>query len=318
MSCPSSTPPQGISPTWLSTAPPGLQDPPRQGGLGGLIRRYPLTGYFVLANLLSWVAWLPYALSNQGMGVWDFDFPALLGTTQLAGVLPGAYLGPIFSAYLVTRLTEGKEGVRRWIGRMTKWQVHWGWYAGAALGVPAVLIVTSLAVSDGAAQVPPMVLLVAYIPGLLLQMITTGLAEEPGWRDFALARMQRRYGPLRATAILGPLWGVWHLPLYLTEWGGYPDVTWQRIGIFVVFASAFSFVITWVFNRTGQSLPLVIVLHVSVNNFMSIIYSDMFPSIADPDSAGMVTLLAGLGAALVVLIATRGKLGYRPEAGRSH
>ncbi|MEV7801625.1 type II CAAX endopeptidase family protein [Microbispora sp. NPDC088329] len=281
-------------------------------GIRGFIRRRPLVGFFALANLMSWAAWLPYVLSNNGLGVWDFDFPSLLGTTQFAGVLPGAYLGPIFAAYIVTRVADGREGVRRWVGRMTKWRVGWVWYLVAALGVPAAIMVTGLALSGDDLRMPPVAALVAYVPSLLLQMVTTGLAEEPGWRDFALPRMQRRFGPLGATVILGPLWGVWHLPLFLSQWGGWPDVTWMRVGEFIAFASVFSVVVTWVFNRTGQSLPLVMLLHVSVNNFMSIVYSGMFPSIDTPEAASHVTLLAATTAAVLVLLATRGRLGYRP------
>ncbi|MEV0613803.1 type II CAAX endopeptidase family protein [Nonomuraea sp. NPDC050404] len=286
-----------------------------QTGLRGFIRRRPLLTFFVLANLLSWVAWLPYVLSATGLGVWDFTFPGGPAASQLLGVLPGAYLGPIFAAFLVTAVTEGRQGLRRWVGRMTKWRVSWVWYLVTALGVPAAIIVTALAVTDGQIHMPPTAVLAAYVPALLLQMVTTGLAEEPGWRDFALARMQRKYGPLRATVILGPLWGLWHLPLFLSAWGGWPDVTWLRIGEFFAFCCVFSVVVTWVFNRTNQSLPLVMLLHVSVNNFMSVAYSDMFPSIATSDKASQVTLLAGTTAALLVLLATRGRLGYRPEAG---
>ncbi|MGP3931167.1 CPBP family intramembrane glutamic endopeptidase [Nonomuraea sp. KM88] len=284
-----------------------------QNGVRGFMRSRPVISFFVLANLLSWVAWAPYVLSNNGLGILDFSFPTLLGTTQFTGVLPGAYLGPVFAAYLVTRVADGKEGVRRWVRRMTRWRVSWIWYLGTALGVPAAVIVTGFALSDEDIHMPPVAALVAYVPGLLIQMATTGLAEEPGWRDFALPRMQRRLGPLGATVVLGPLWGVWHLPLFLSEWGGWPDVTRLRIGEFVAFAVVFSVVVTWVFNRTGQSLPLVMLLHVSVNNFMSIVYSDMFPSIADAEHASRVTLLAGATAAFLLIVATRGRLGYRPD-----
>ncbi len=278
------------------------------------VRRRPLLSFFILANLLSWVAWLPYILSRNGTGVLDFEFPAVLGTSQLLGMLPGAYLGPIFSAYLVTRIAEGKEGVRRWIGRMTKWRVSWVWYLVTAVGVPAAIIATGLALSDGEVTFPPAAVLVAYLPSLLLQMVTTGLAEEPGWRDFALARMQGRFGALGSTIILGPLWGLWHLPLFLSEWGGYPDVSLQRILEFVAFCCTFNVVVTWVFNRTGQSLPLIMLLHVSVNNFMSVAFTEMFPTLATPELASRVTLLAGTTGAVLVLIATRGRLGYRPPA----
>jgi membrane protease YdiL (CAAX protease family) len=125
--------------------------------------------------------------------------------------------------------------------------------------------------------------------------------------------MQRKFGPLGGTLVLGPLWGLWHLPLFFSEWGGWPDVTVLRVAEFVAFACVFSVVVTWVFNRTGQSLPLIMLLHVSVNNFMSVVYSEMFPSLATAEQASQVTLLAGTTAALVVLVATRGRLGYRPE-----
>ncbi|MFG1948087.1 type II CAAX prenyl endopeptidase Rce1 family protein [Nonomuraea sp. NPDC048826] len=285
---------------------------PGQSGIRGLISRRPLLSFFVLANLMSWIAWLPYILSATGLGVLDFAYPSLLGGTQLLGVLPGAYLGPILSAFIVTAVTEGRDGIRRWVRRMTNWRVNWGWYALAGLGVPAAIIAAGLALSDGDVRMPSAALLVGYLPALVIQMVTTGLAEEPGWRDFALPRMQRKYGPLGGTLVLGPLWALWHLPLYLSEWGGWPDVTWTRIGEFVVFCCAFSVVVTWVFNRTNQSLPLIMLLHVSVNNFMSVLYEDMFPSIASIEHASRVTLLAGATAALVVLVATRGRLGYRP------
>lgn len=292
---------------------PPSAEPSAQTGLRGVIRRSPLISFFVLANLMSWVAWVPYILSATGLGVLDFTFPSLLGSTQLLGVLPGAYLGPILAAFIVTSVADGREGVRRWLGRMTKWRVSWVWYLVAGVGVPAAIIITGVAVSDGDIHMPSAMVLVAYLPSLLLQMVTTGLAEEPGWRDFALPRMQRKFGPLGGTLVLGPLWGIWHLPLFFSEWGRWPDVTVMRVAEFVAFACVFSVVVTWVFNRTGQSLPLIMLLHVSVNNFMSVVYSEMFPSLATAEQASQVTLLAGTTAALVVLVATRGRLGYRPE-----
>jgi len=287
---------------------PDVERYPSQGGLKGVIRRSPLISFFVLANLMSWVAWTPYILSATGLGVWDYTLPG----SQLLGVLPGAYLGPILAAFIVTAIADGREGVRRWVGRMTKWRVSWVWYLATFLGVPAALIVAGFTVSGGDIHLPPVMVLVAYLPGLLIQMVTTGLAEEPGWRDFALPRLQRRFGPLGGTIILSPLWALWHLPLFMSEWGGWPDVTWMRIGEFFAFCLVFGVVVTWVFNRTGQSLPLIMLLHVGVNNFMSIAYSEMFPSIDSVVDASRVTLLAGTVAAVVVLVATRGRLGYRP------
>jgi hypothetical protein len=69
------------------------------------------------------------SLSQHGLGVLDIPFPEVLGTAQLAGALPGAYLGPLGAAFLVTALAEGRPGLRRWRGRLFRFGVGWRWYA---------------------------------------------------------------------------------------------------------------------------------------------------------------------------------------------
>jgi membrane protease YdiL (CAAX protease family) len=301
--------------TAVSTvSPPPLTAPPPPG-LRRIIRRRPLLSFFVLANAASWLAWLPYVLSQNGLGVWGFHFPGGPAGSQLLGVLPGAYLGPIGSAFLVTAIADGRAGLRLWAGRLWRWRVSWKWYAGILLGVPAGMVVSTLAFSHGTAHLPSALALIALAPGLLMQMVTTGLAEEPGWRDFALPRLQRRIGPLRAALLLGVLWGVWHLPLFLTEWGGYPHAQWYRPIEFVVLCVVLNIVMAWVFNRTGESLPMAMLLHVSLNNFASIAWSEVFPGLG-AETLQHSLLLAAAGGAAVLLVATRGRLGYRAAAAR--
>lgn len=284
---------------------------PRRAGVRGLIGRHPIVSFFALAIALSWAAWTPYVLSESGLGLAHFNFPVILGNTQLSGVLPGAYLGPILSAFLVTAAAGGRPGLREWAGRLLRWRVNWRWYAGTLIGVPAVLTLSSAALSGGRIQSPTTTVLMAYLPFLLLEMVTTGLAEEPGWRDFALPRLQRRFGALGATAILGPLWGAWHLPLFLTEWGGWPHVTPLMPLEFLATCCLFSVVMTWLFNRSGESLPIAMIAHTSVNTFLSTAWTQMFPTL-DAADASTAFLLASAVAAIIALAATRGRLGYGP------
>ncbi|MFD4350187.1 CPBP family intramembrane glutamic endopeptidase [Streptomyces coelicoflavus] len=287
-------------------APPGSTAGER--GVRGSIRHRPLIWFFALAYGLSWAAWSPYILSENGVGVWDFVFPGGRAGSQLLGVLPGAYLGPVTAALLVTSITEGRAGLRVWRGRMTRFRVSWRWYLLVLLSVPAALILSSAALAGETPVLPAATVLAAYLPALLIQMITTGLAEEPGWREFAMPRMQKRYGALVATFVVGPVWGAWHLPLFLTEWGGGPDVALIEPVEFIATTIAFSVVMTWVFNKSGESMPLVMLLHCGVNNFLSTAWSDMFPSLTDSDAAHTFFLAAVAGAA-ILLVATRGRLG---------
>ncbi|MFC9749816.1 hypothetical protein [Streptomyces niveus] len=77
---------------------------------------------------------------------------------------------------------------------------------------------------------------------------------------------------------------------------------------FVVTALAFNAVMTWVFNRSGESM----LLHTSVDNFVSMVWSDMFPKLTGKQSS-QAFLLAAVTAALILLAATRGRLGFVPE-----
>jgi membrane protease YdiL (CAAX protease family) len=290
---------------------PGTRPP--TSGVRGLIARHPLLAFASLAIAGSWIAWLPYIMSPHGLGLWDIDFPEILGSAQLSGVLPGAYLGPIAAAFLVTAVTEGRPGLKRWASRLWRWRVGGRWYALALVGVPVVVLASGAAFSGGDIHAPSLLALAAYVPALLLQMVTTGLAEEPGWRDFALPRLQRRHGPLVASLVLGPLWAFWHLPLFLSDWGGWPEAHWTRPLYFTGFCIAFTIIITWVFNRTRESLPLIVLLHVGVNNTSSVLWPEMFPTIDGETSILALMVAAAIGAAVLIAV-TRGRLGLPTAA----
>jgi uncharacterized protein len=173
------------------------------------------------------------------------------------------------------------------------------------VGVPAILAAGTLVVSPEAAsglRLPAMGVLLAYVPFLVLQMLTTALAEEPGWRDFALVRHQRQHGPLVGT-------------LLLTDWGRENGETNpSNILSFVLFALLLSIFITWVFNRTRGSLPLAMLVHASNNNFASVMLFAVFTTV---NPYGPILSWAGVvgfsAVDLVLVAATRGRLGYRPE-----
>lgn len=301
----------------LASRPPGAATTASSGprprvALADAVRARPLVWFFSLAFAISWLGWLPYVFSSSGLGLLPYDVPALLGTTQLVGVLPGAYLGPFTAALVVTAVAEGRPGLRAWAGRLLRWRVSWRWYAVVLLAVPAVALLATAALPAAGGSVQQLTLAAAltYLPVLVLQFFTTAVAEEPGWRDFALPRLQRRHGPVPGTAILGVLWGCWHLPLFLTAWGG-PDVAWWMPVEFVALCVPLSLVMTWVFNRTGQSLPIVMIMHASINTTFTVLWPVLFSQLDYAKDTLHAVLLASTVTAVLLLVATRGRLGLR-------
>jgi uncharacterized protein len=210
----------------------------------GIIRRHPLTAYFILAFGLAWWPW-PLTVLNP----------------QSVAILPWS---PIVAAFIVTAIVCGRRGVKELLSAMVRWRVGLVWYL-VALLLPTVLVVASVYVAAAmGAPTPPNSHLAEWytaIPTFFTTLIVAGpLTEEPGWRGFALPRMQERQSALVASLVLGIVWASWHLPLVLT------DLTGQRPLIqYFILLTAQSVLFTWLYNNTRGSVLLAILFHTAFN-----------------------------------------------------
>ncbi len=276
-----------------------------------LMQRHPLVCYFVMAYGFSWLGWLPYILSLSGLGILHVQL------SQFA-TLPGAYLGPLLSGFLMTAAMEGKPGVHRLLRRFILWRVGWQWYLVILIGIPATIFLGFLTQPGAVAALHfPFLQLLLFFPLLLvMEIFTSGLAEEPGWRGFALPHLQHRYGPLVGTIILGLLWGAWHLPLFLTGWA--LSVSGLEICEFMLAAICIAIVITWVFNHTRGSLLMVALLHATVDAFNTVAAMTGLFSMQWMQKNNYLALLIAFGvAALLLIVVTRGRLGYQRASSSS-
>ena len=145
-----------------------------------------------------------------------------------------------------------------------------------------------------------------YVPGVILG---GPLFEEPGWRGFALPRLQPLHGLLVGTLILGLLWALWHLPEFMVpswaaESGGSSPIA---IVKFCIVGIALAIILTWVFNNTKGSVLMAILVHTSVDAPFR-----PFSVLLGP-SETMNSILLSFGVlALVLVVLTRGRLGYQP------
>jgi membrane protease YdiL (CAAX protease family) len=103
----------------------------------------------------------------------------------------------------------------------------------------------------------------------LNNFIYGGLSEEPGWRGFALPRLQARFSPLVSSLLLGVLWAVWHAP---ARFGGIEakSVSDTLVEWFLIILV--SVIFTWLFNRTDGSVLVTALIHPAMNttgNFLT-------------------------------------------------
>jgi uncharacterized protein len=247
-----------------------------------LVRRYPLIAFFILAVALSWWAWIFYAVD--------------LSPNPIVG------FGPFLAALVVLAVTEGKSGVIGLLRRMVRWRVGLQWYA-VALLLPVVVTLTAAALNvyllgaqrtstaadlGGWSSFLQMFFLWLLIPGL------AGTWEEPGFRGYALPRLQFRYSALVASLILGVLWAFWHLPFVVTG-----EDTWIDA---ILFTIEWSIVYTWLFNNARGSVLIVMLFHNMNNSFSSGFIGQMFSGADSVNQAWLRLLLWGLVAVVLVVV----------------
>jgi membrane protease YdiL (CAAX protease family) len=292
----------------MATAAPEQPDAPRTG-IKALLARHPLIFYFIIAYAFSWLASMPLVLSEDGACLLSYRSPLGLYTT----IAIASFVGPFLSAFIMTGITEGSEGVGRLLRQLVLWRVGLRWYLFALIGLPTIMVL-SVIFLPGALESFRGLAALAPVPSVVLFVyiffLGGPLGEEPGWRGFALPHLQRRYGPLVGSLILGPIWAFWHLPIFWVPAWNYPP-TILNVVMFVIAAIAFTIAMAWVFNNTKGSLFIAVLVHTSFDMVLATL-NRLFPVPIVNDYGSNVPVLIGLGVlALVLIVLTRGRLSYR-------
>lgn len=168
--------------------------------LAGMSIRRELVIFFVLSYLWAWLVMIPLA--------W---FHGPLQWTILAT------LGPTFGALVTQRLSGGNY-------RAFRFSPSWP-RTGLALVIGILLVLLAYVVMPAVITTDPRKLNWSVLLSLAVYDYSSFLAgplgEEPGWRGFALPRLESSLGPVAGSMVLAVLWAVWHIPLFF-----YPG--WRR------------------------------------------------------------------------------------------
>jgi uncharacterized protein len=271
-----------------------------------LLSRHPLLCFFIIAYAGSWLVMLPYVRFASGVGLLPFSWP--IPFVVSAAIAP--FAGPFLAAFIMAGATDGKAGIGRLLLRIRRWRVGPQWYLFAIVGIPAIAVLGVIVLPGVLAsfQVPPVSWVPTYLVSFVVAFVIGGpLGEEPGWRGFALPRLQRAYGPLMGTLILGPLHVLWHLPLFwIPQWGTARDtvldIVWYGLA-----GIALTVVFTWLFNNTKGSVLLATLAHTSVDAF----FVGQFFNAPVVSGTSLLPFATGVvPVALLLIIVTRGRLGY--------
>lgn len=109
-----------------------------------------------------------------------------------------------------------------------------------------------------------------FFPIGILFGIPAGFFEEIGWTGYAFPKMVLHQNKIKASIILGLLWGCWHLPVIdflgsATPHGQYLPAFFLA---FIALLTAMRVIIAWVYSNTGSVLLAQIMHAISTGSLV--------------------------------------------------
>ncbi|MGP0021259.1 MAG: lysostaphin resistance A-like protein [Candidatus Sulfotelmatobacter sp.] len=145
---------------------------------------------------------------------------------------------------------------------------------------------------------PPTSILV----GCLLALPFAPVWEEIAWRAFALRRLQRRYSRLLSALILGVYWALWHVPLWLLTLNYLTPIL-----LLIICANliSWSVIFSYLYDRSGQSLPVTILLHSTILTVQNLVFFAVMRG-----TVFIIPIAAALSVCLAIILAGRLRSTY--------
>ena len=214
----------------------------------------------------------------------------------------------------MTALTQGLAGVKALVSRLFLWRVGLKWYLIALL---APLVLEFLAVLTHSLLGDSSLFLafadwIRLIPGQLLSLVLVllflvflAVGEELGWRGYALPGLQRRFGPLGASLILGLLWGIWHIPMFYV-----PGSVQYGLPIpgYILATIGYSLIYTCIVNGARGSVLLACLYHAASN--LTLLYGNaLFPKVV----SNLYLSLPALALTAILVILISGPRNFSPS-----
>lgn len=186
-----------------------------------------------------------------------------------------AVYGPSLAALLVSILACGPRGLLDFLKERLDPRGNPLVYAVALFFIPVLLLslrgIHALAFPDFSLEMPALKGQgLNILIGFLMALTFGPLAEELGWRGFALPELQKKMNPLLASLILGLIWWAWHLPSLLIpayQWavGAMPVLPYLAL---IMPGSVLG---AWIYNQSHDSVLPAILFHGSMNFCMGLL-----------------------------------------------
>ena len=234
-------------------------------GLSALLdpaRRRSVGRSSVIGFVLAWPLATLLVTLNQALVDGRAMSGPVVGACAAAALMPAFVVAAVFSrapgiGRLFDSLVRPRGRLSHYLLALTVFALIWS--LGVAVSRILGVQVPTRELPASAAQVG---LAGAVALHFCYNVMLNGFSEEVGWRGFALPRLQARYSPLAASLVLWLFWSLWHAPAYL---GGFAPQSLVNTLVEWALVMPVAIIFTWLYNRAGGSLAVVMLLHPAMN-----------------------------------------------------
>ena len=210
--------------------------------------------FVLLTYILTWSVEIPMALTKHGYAAINIS----------KGLQTICTLSPGIVAIILTAIYFKKKGLKSLFKAIVKWRVKFRCYIiifilGIALCGLSLLIFNCITGQNGKPDQP-----YNFVFYFIIILFLSAFWEEIGWRGFLLPVLQEKYTAIKSSIIIGFVWGLWHLPIYLAI-NPYGDKTIIFFLMMFIGCFALSIIATYLYNSTKGSLLTCILFHNAIN-----------------------------------------------------
>ena len=218
------------------------------------------------AVVLAVFAILTFTITWGIIGSYVF-WPAAMSARfgEISGSHPFFFLAtwaPAIAAFAIVVFWGGPSGLKGFLARIALWRGPVSWWVFILIVIPLVFMVGSW-IKGGPLMAPIPPEGVGAVVAVMFMMLLLGPIEELGWRGVAQPLLQRYLAPFWAGALIGIVWGIWHLPAFYLA--GVVFAEWSFLPFFIGNITL-AILVTPILNATRGSLLLPMMFHWQLNN----------------------------------------------------
>lgn len=214
--------------------------------------------FFILTTILALPAYILIALTSNGI---------ILSPDMAFSFVPLVTLAPLIAALILTYQNGGWADTKALLGRTFDFKrVKNKLWLIVAVALPPLIVIAAwfMATLLGLEFLPAQMPLIA-IPIAISMFFVGALFEEIGWMGYAYGQMEGKWGAFKATAILGVIISLFHVPLYY-----YLIEDPIMLTIQILFPVSLRFLVVWIYKNSGASIFAATIFHTMYNTSYSV------------------------------------------------